>query len=190
LVPGVMVLAALALRLLAHEAERRFRRGRLLWRVGLALLAADLLWHAYGRGRLYVQNVKNVTDMQVAAAHWVREHVPPGRTVAVNDVGAMAFYGSHPLVDLRGIATPKILPYLERYGRPDEPTRDSGALEFLKVVRPDYLAVFPEWYPRTLEGLVAAGIVERVKTFALSDNVTCGSDTLAIVRLHWSGRGR
>ena len=201
LFPFVMVVAMAGLSALAgdsnhevhegHEGEGRKPNRARRWAavVLLALLSADLLWHARGRARLFVLNVKNVNEMQVAAAHWVRENVPRRATVAVNDIGAMAFFADRPVIDLRGIATPAILPVLERYGRPGEPTRDSGALEFVKRVRPDYLVVFPEWYPRTLDWLLARRMVTRVKSFKLDDNVTCGGDVLVVLRAEW-GKGR
>lgn len=189
LIPGVMVLAALGIRATAHLLVRLTRRpsvGGHIVRVAALVLVMDLLWHAYGRGQQFVLNVKNINDMQVAAAAWVRDNVSPRHTVAVNDIGAIAFHADRPIMDLRGIATPEILPFLERYGRPGEPTRDSGVLEFLEQARPDYLLVFPEWYPRTLAALQRRGIIERVAAIRISHNITCGSDTLLVLRARWS----
>ena len=135
-----------------------------------------------------MRNVKNVNEMQVAAAAWVRDNVPRRCTVAVNDIGAISFIADRPVIDLRGIATPEILPFLEVYGRPGEPTRDSGALEFIKSVRPDYLILFPEWYPRTLSELLRGRVVRREVVFALEDNITCGGDTMVVLKADWKGR--
>ena len=120
LIPGAMVLAALGVRAAAHLLVRLTRRPAVaghVVRVVTVLLVADLFWHAYSRGQQFVLNVRNIHDMQVAAAAWVRDNVSPHHTVAVNDIGAIAFHADRPIIDLRGIATPEILPYLEKYGR-------------------------------------------------------------------------
>ena len=191
LVPSVMVLAVVGIRAIAHGAFR-FGRSRPFRRHVahgvLVVLVLDLLWHAVERGRQFVLNVKNVNEMQVAAAMWVRDHVPPRCTVAVNDIGAMSFFADRPVVDLRGIATPEILPFLAEYGRPAEPARDSGVLEFLKLARPDYLVLFPDWYPRTLSELLRGRVVRREAVFALKDNITCGGDALVVLKADWKGR--
>ena len=188
LIPGAMVLAALGVRASAHLLLRLTRKpapSRHFLRVAAAVLALDVLWHAYGRGQQFVLNVRNIDDMQVAAATWVTDNVSPRHTVAVNDIGAIAYHADRPIIDLRGIATPEILHYLEKYGRPGEPTRDSGVLEFHKQARPDYLLVFPEWYPRTLVALRRRGIIEREAVIRISHNITCGSDTLLVLRARW-----
>ncbi len=179
-VAGWRWLAAAAGRRLDSPAARRWAL-----RVALAAMALDMADALVARARLFALNVSNIQHMQVRAAKWVVRNVPPGRRLAVNDIGAISFFADRPVIDLRGIATPAILPYLERYGRPGEATRDSGALVFIRRVRPDYLLVFPEWYPRTLAALEREGVLRREATFSIDDNVTCGSDTLLAARLSW-----
>ncbi len=181
LFPMATLLSLMGLRWLAAQAPGR---GAVV-RIGAAILALDLLAGAWARAGLFVLNVRDIQRMQFAAAAWILGHVPRGATVAVNDIGVISYVADRPVIDLRGIATPEALDFLERYGRPGEPARDSGALEFIRRVRPDYLAVFPDWYPRTLAELSKQGVFERITSITNADNVTCGSDVMVIARLHW-----
>ena len=108
----------------------------------LAVLIAVPAVTAIGHGaQYYGWCVKNTEEMHVRLAKWVRQELPPGAIIAVHDLGAMAFFGGHPLIDLEGIGSPDMLPH----------KRNADAL-FIALYnkRPDYLIVAPNWYPNLL----------------------------------------
>ena len=50
-------------------------------------------------------NSLQIKEQQVTIGYWLRENLPPGVHVGVNDAGAMRYYGGHPTVDLIGLTT-------------------------------------------------------------------------------------
>ena len=104
-------------------------------------LAAGLILLAFwGRGAYaYAQDVAVIESEMVTTARWVSVNVPPGALVAAHDIGALGYFGQHNLVDLAGLISPEVIPFLR-----DE-NRIAGYLEQRHV---DYLVTFPSWYPR------------------------------------------
>ena len=84
--------------------------------------------------------------------------------------------------DLAGIVSPEVHAFTRRAvasGRPWE----AGIGDYLARVRPDYLVVFPDWFPR----LVASGVsFEPVRDFPVPGNITLGGDRLVIYETPWS----
>src|SRR5262249_21375945 len=111
-----------------------------------AFLAAslDAGWPAAGR---YAWAVQNIEAMQVHLGRWVDTHTSRDARLGLNDVGAIAYFSRRDVVDLMGLVTPAILPY-RRSG-------DDGVLRYLEQVCPDYLVVFPTWFPKL------SGMTER-----------------------------
>src|SRR6185503_3207469 len=87
---------------LAAAAGRSFRAKPLV--LGLVLLASVVaLAPAAER---YAWGVQNINAMQVHLGRWLDAHTPPSATLAVNDIGAIAFFSRRPVVDLMGLVTP------------------------------------------------------------------------------------
>lgn len=88
------------------------------------------------------QNANDVfwieTEM-VRTAQWVEQNVPADARLAVHDIGALGFYVQNPIVDLAGLTTPEVVPFI----------RDEALLaEYLDSNSVDYLITFPGFYPR------------------------------------------
>jgi hypothetical protein len=88
----------------------------------------------------YAWAVQNINAMQVRLGRWVDANVPRGATLAVNDIGAIAYFSRRPVLDLMGLVTPEILPY-----RVDG---EDGVIRFIVERCPDYVIIFPAWFPR------------------------------------------
>ncbi len=139
------------------------------------------------RAELYTVNVSNIEEMQVAAGRWIRDNLPAGSTVAVNDLGAIAFFSGHRVLDLVGIATPAVLGYRTTYDPQRDPLNEMAVARYLADARPPFLAVFPDWYPRLFGYLESRGALRRLHQIRIRDNRTCGSDLLVIVEVAWPG---
>src|SRR3989442_1097121 len=87
----------------------------------------------------YAWGVQNINAMQVHLGRWVDANLPRSATLAVNDVGAIAYFSRRRVLDLMGLVTPEIRPY-RRDG-------EAGVLRFVAQRRPDVVLVFPAWVP-------------------------------------------
>jgi hypothetical protein len=151
----------------------------------IALLAAVLavsLLRQPGAVRTYATNVKNTTEMQVAIGRWLKANAPPGSLLAVNDIGAIGFITDMPVLDLQGLVTPEILPLR------DMRSQLSGAapqrvFDFIVSHRPDYLVIFPQWYPELDR---RRDLFAPVHAIALDDNITNGTPVMVVYRTVWA----
>ncbi|MFH1523542.1 MAG: hypothetical protein ABIF04_01130, partial [Chloroflexota bacterium] len=74
----------------------------------------------------------------VVTAKWVAVNVPSDSLVAAHDIGALGYFGEHDLVDLAGLVSPDVIPFI----------RDEQKIaSYLDEQKVDYLVTFPDWYP-------------------------------------------
>jgi len=128
-----------------------------------------------GAASRYGWAVQNIEAMQVHLAHWVIDHTPPTARLGLNDVGAITYFSRREIVDLMGLVTPAILPY-RREG-------ETGVLRYLEQACPDYLIVFPAWFPTLSAMTDRFRPVYRVR---LDHNTVAGADELVVYEAIWS----
>ncbi len=109
------------------------------------LISGALVWLAFygiGAGR-YAQDVAIIDTEMVASAKWVAANTQPDALIAVHDIGAMGYFGNRKLVDLAGLVSPEVIPFI----------RDEDQIsKFLDQKKVNYLVVFPTWYSRLADG--------------------------------------
>jgi len=151
-------------------------RVQLLWgRLACALLlAASLAPLAAGATR-YAWAVQNIDAMQVSLGRWVAAQTPRDSRLALNDVGALAYVGRRPVIDVMGLVTPAIIPY-RRDG-------EAGVLRYLEQTCPDYLIVFPAWFPILTARADLFTPVHRVR---LEHNWVAGADEMVVYQTAWN----
>lgn len=124
-----------------RKAPRRVWIFPVFWKIvtGLVLLIF------FGRGAFaYAQDVAVIESEMVAVAGWVSENVPPGALVAAHDIGALGYFDNHELVDLAGLISPDVIPFI----------RDESRLaDYLDERGVAYLVTFPDWYPSLTSSL-------------------------------------
>jgi hypothetical protein len=149
-------------------------RGRAGWIAAAALLigAVAALPSAARRHGWAVQNIE---AMQVHLGHWVARHTPPTARIGLNDVGAIAYISRREVVDVMGLVTPAIIPF-RREG-------EMGVLRYLEQACPDYLIVFPAWFPAISAMSERFHPVYRVR---LAHNEVAGADELVVYEAAWS----
>ena len=76
-----------------------------------ALLLLGLAWRLPAGAQAYGWGVQNINAMQVRLGQWVAAETPPDALIALNDLGALTYFGERRVIDLIGLATPEILPY-------------------------------------------------------------------------------
>jgi hypothetical protein len=128
-----------------------------------------------GAASRYAWAVQNIEGMQVSIARWVTDHTPPTARLGLNDVGAITYFSRREIVDVMGLVTPAILPF-RREG-------ETGVLRFLEQACPDYLIVFPAWFPTLSAMSDRFRPLHRVR---LDHNTVAGADELVVYEAIWS----
>ena len=102
--------------------------------------------------QIFLWDVRGINEINVKMGKYIAEHVPEGETVAVNDIGAIAYFGKRRVVDLMGIITPEVARFVNPSGVGLQIDLAYNAWEFLKC-RPDikYVACFPTWFPKIMK---------------------------------------
>ncbi len=128
----------------------------------------------------------HIQEQQVAVGKWIKENLPPDARVAINDAGAMRYYGGHPTVDLVGLTTNGLaLPYRNGMGSLYEALEDMP-----EEKRPDYFSVYPGW----ISGLEASRVIgEEIERFTMSSRPEVagivGGDTVVVYKANWDLAG-
>lgn len=118
--------------LLVRASSRAWGLATGLLAVGFALLGAQA----------YTRDVQIIETEMVATARWVRANTPAGARVAAHDIGALGYFGQRALLDLAGLVSPEVVPFI----------RDETRLaEWLTLSETDYLITFPGWYPELVQ---------------------------------------
>ena len=134
------------------------------WKLSVAVVLV-IFW---GRGAVaYAQDVAVINTEMVDTAKWVAVNIPPDKLVAAHDIGAMGYFGDHDLVDLAGLVSPEVIPFL----------RDETQLAaYLNERGVSYLVTFPDWYPHLTSNL------SMVFTTGAPYSLAFGEQNMAVYR--------
>lgn len=116
------------------------RRLILYWQMTVAVLSLAFVLIA---ARQNAHDVYWIESEMVETARWVEENLSPDAVLAVHDIGALGYHVQNPLIDLAGLITPEVVPFIR-----DEPR----LIEFLNASGAEYLIVFPGLYPQITSG--------------------------------------
>ena len=106
-----------------------------LWSVLTGILC---LIFGFIAARQNAYDVYWIESEMVTTAKWVEENIPPDAILAVHDIGVLGYYVQNPMLDLAGLITPDVVPFI----------RDEDQLaEYLNTNSADYLIVFVSDYP-------------------------------------------
>jgi hypothetical protein len=151
-------------------AEPPWRRilGR-AW-IGSAIAGSAVFW--WLGGRAYAIDVAVIETEMVAASRWIADHTEVEARIAAHDIGALGYFGGREILDLAGLVSPEVIPFL----------RDETRLAaYLDAHGADYLMTFPGWYP----ALVERG--ERVFTTRATASPAAGGENMAVYRWRLAG---
>jgi hypothetical protein len=117
------------------SGSRFFPPLRLAWQAAAAFLTLGFVLLG---ARSYAGDVGLIEGEMVVTAKWVDENLPPEAVIAAHDIGALGYFDEHRLLDLAGLISPEVVPFI----------RDEVRLaEFLEAEGADYLIAFPDFYP-------------------------------------------
>jgi hypothetical protein len=110
------------------------------WRSAAIAAVALVTWRLPAalaeRASVFAWNAQNIEEMNVQIGRWVGENLPKDAIVAVNDAGALRYFGGRTTIDLLGLNDHRIL--RRDPNRGIEPLLERGV---------DYFAIFPSWFP-------------------------------------------
>ncbi len=113
-----------------------------VWVISAMVVLVAFWWIG---ARTYARDVAIIESEMVTIAHWVAENTPPEALVATHDIGALGFFANRPLLDLAGLISPEVIPYL---------WDDENLAEYMDARGADYLVTFPGWYPNMIAPLI------------------------------------
>jgi arabinofuranosyltransferase len=145
------------------------------WVIGLfaAVAVAELLAQDTRYVEKYAAQVKNINDLQLVTADWIRQHTAPDARIATNDIGAIAYVTERPIIDTQGLVTPAMIPY----------RRSRRTADYLMQSKPDLVVIFPEWYP---ELKFRRDILDEIAHVTARPVVIAYGPTLVIYRTPWT----
>jgi hypothetical protein len=102
-----------------------------------AILLITIGFFALG-ARQYGRDVAIIETEMVRAAQWIASETEQNALIAAHDIGALGYFGRRDIIDLAGLISPEVIPFI----------RDEERLEnYLDERKIDYLMTFPDWYP-------------------------------------------
>ncbi len=89
--------------------------------------------------RRFRADVQIINSEMVATAHWIARNTPADATIAAHDIGALGYYGEREILDLAGLISPQVIPFIRN---------ETRLAAFLQAEDAAYLMTFPGWYPQ------------------------------------------
>jgi hypothetical protein len=87
----------------------------------------------------YADDVAIIETEMVIPSLWIAENTAPDALIAAHDIGALGYFGQRNLLDLAGLVSPEVIPFIRDEARLAAYITERGA---------DYLMTFPDWYPQ------------------------------------------
>jgi hypothetical protein len=118
-------------------------RIRILSRAWVLVVAISSLTFWLIGAAAYGRDVAIIESEMVATARWIEDNIPSDAVVAAHDIGAIGYFAHRDLIDLAGLVSPEVIPFI----------RDESALaRHLDESGAEYLVTFPGWYPELTAG--------------------------------------
>lgn len=124
------------------EGQRRPGVGRALSRALVSSIGILLLAFLFIGGQAYGRDVRFIESEMVATAQWLNEQAAAEALIAAHDIGAIGYFAQRPLIDLAGLITPEVIPFMRN---------EEALLAFVRDRKVDYLVTFPSWYPEMVQ---------------------------------------
>ena len=146
-------------------ARRVFSRA---W-VILTAISAGIFWLLGARA--YARDAAIIETEMVATALWIETNTPEDAIVAAHDIGALGYFATRELIDLAGLVSPEVIPFI----------RDEVALAaHLDSNHAEYLVTFPGWYP-----VLTSGAPLLFTTDGIHSPVA-GGENMAVYQWNWA----
>jgi hypothetical protein len=138
--------------------------GQTFWHASALMLTVGFI---YLGAQSYARDVGVIESEMVVTAKWVDANLPSDALIAAHDIGALGYFDRHALIDLAGLVSPEVIPFIR-----DEPK----LAIYLNQRGANYLIAFPDFYP-----LLTAN-AERVFTTNSAVTRAMGEKNMAVYR--------
>lgn len=135
--PVFLLLAFTGMAVWIKPKEKRSLRRNvgIAWRQSVVVLGLAMYLIA---APAYAADVGFIQTEMVAAAYWINANTEANALIAAHDIGALGYFADRQLLDLAGLVSPDVIPFI----------RDENRLaDYLDEYGADYLVAFPNWYP-------------------------------------------
>ncbi len=161
----LLALLAISVAAIAHrEAARAFA-------IPFALLTLPLLGRGLGAFRTTVLASQNIFDQEMQMALFVRDFYGDD-SVALNDIGAVAYASNAHVVDLMGLASPRIA--RARGMRIDGPLAENEIQSISSDEKVRVAILYDDWFAGSLPPAW-----KKIGSWKISDNHVCAKDTVS-----------
>lgn len=167
-IPALLLYGAPGTVLLAKAA--RGAAGRILSRALVLAACAVFAAFVFVGARAYLTDVRIIDTEMVDVAQWLDRNTPRDAVIAVHDIGAVGYFTRRRLLDLAGLVSPEVVPFIRDEGRLYDYIMSRGA---------SYLVTFPSWYPQ----MTARPDVVLIYQTRSPWTVQAGGDNMAVYRL-------
>lgn len=111
---------------------------RLARQISIGILSGFIMISCIFGVLTYVQDVSTIESQMVDTAIWVAQNVPPEALIAAHDIGALGYFDRHALVDLAGLISPDVIPFI---------TNERRMADYMDARHVQYLVAFSNWRP-------------------------------------------
>jgi hypothetical protein len=124
---------------------------------------------------VYRREVRIINEEMVATAFWVQANIPPEDLLATHDIGALGYFAARPIVDIAGLISPEVVPYI---------LNEDGLWDYLQASGARYLMALPSQVPgeavddpRLCRVYMSSGTASR----------EVGGSNMSVYALEWDG---
>ena len=133
IIPFILIYGAWGTAMLFERIRVRVLRTAWVASTGVLIVLFWLLG-----ANAYATDVAIIDCEMVQTARWVSLNAPADAVVAAHDIGALEYFYPRAFIDMAGLVTPDVIPFM----------RDEGRLLDYLLARHATLAIFfPDWYP-------------------------------------------
>jgi hypothetical protein len=118
-------------------------RKRFFSRAWLILSVAILITFWVLGAKAYATDVAIIETEMVEPSKWIAKNTNEDALIAAHDIGALGYYGQREILDLAGLISPEVIPFI----------RDEKQLaDYIEEMGANYLMTFPgpDWYPHLI----------------------------------------
>lgn len=159
LIPFVMLTAALG----AHWLAQKVSQPRVAQVALSLLLLLGGLWQVPAWATMLGHNAREIIEIDVALGVWLGENTAVSDPIAVDDIGAIAFFSQREIIDLNGLVSPELWPAIRQAERPRR-NQELTRLLSLRDQPPAYVASFPLWRWEIITNPIIATEKHHVRT--------------------------
>lgn len=161
------------------DSKEKYNK-HMAWIITICIIANSLFFSAVF-AELNAADVRDINDMHVFLGKWVDKNAMENSTVALNDAGAIKYYGNREVLDIMGLNSHEMLLY-KRLG-------ELETFEYLKVMKPDILIIFPDWFPSMSKASVFSEVnrveIEEYKVLGIYPSVE-SNQIMVVYDCNWN----